>query len=276
MPEFIQNNLTTLILIAIIVGFIIYQVIKYLNNRKAAASGEDLKHLQEEVGKSFPDQSGYQMVYAHYEHTETYGRTTKTTYYRYVVAFQGETMWVFPMGRDKKTKQIQVGRPATYTPDDLGKISASIDEKDGTVKGMDVELYNKSGESIVQFRADATNLRKTKFYPVNLLQPEACQAFRDFITPLAQRVAGENTELEAQMQQDAKESYGTFGIIISVIGAIVGLFFAPVGLLICVAGLAVAARGAMKGAKKKTGLIVSGVCVVLMLAWTAMWLKLGM
>lgn len=268
MPELILNNLNYIIWPLVVLGIAAYCLVKRNNNRKAAESGEDLNRLRQKVASLFTDAGDLSVVYAHYEQTEHYGRTTKTTYYRYAVAFRGEALWVFPLGVDKKTREYQVAKPMTLGPDNLGRVAVTTSEKNGAVKSVDAHLYNKDGKSIIQFTVDAKNLRTSRYYPVNILQQEGCDAFYCFITPLAQQVSSENTALEAKMEQDAKEANGTLALTISIVGAVIGFFFAPVGLVISAVGLAIAVRGRMQGARKNTGLIVSGVITVVLAVWS--------
>lgn len=199
----------------VIIGALVYRfALKPNKNRQAAQAGEDKKAVRQAVEKVLNGAGDYKLAYAHWEERESYGRGVKTTFYRYAAAFQGETLWVVPLGIDKKTRQVQAGRPAMLTSDYLGRAKVKKKEKNGTVNQVEVMLADKQGKTIVELTVDAENLRKNRWFPVNILQEEECAAFDRFITPLAQRVAGENAALEAQIEARDKESYGTMGAIV--------------------------------------------------------------
>lgn len=260
-----MENIVPILLWVVIIGAVIYQVfIKKNNNRKAAQSGEDKARVRQAVEPLLREAGNFQLAYAHWEEQESYARTVKTTYYRYAAAFQGEMLWVIPLGIDKKTREVQAGEPMPFTAAKLGKVAVKTKEKDGAVKRLEVELCDKQGHAIIQLFVDAENLRKSRWYPVNILQQEECEAFRRFIEQLAQRVASENPGVDALLEAEAKESLGIFGAGISIIGAILGLFLAPLGAVLCLLGLIVSLVAKLKGAKGKKSLIISVVCMLWM------------
>ena len=257
----------------VIIAALVYRfVLKPNRNRQAAQAGEDKNAVRQAVEKVLNGVGDYKLVYAHWEERESYGRGVKTTYFRYAAAFQGETLWVVPLQIDKKTRQVQAGRPGMLTPDYLGRAKVKKTEKDGTVKRVEVMLADKKGKTIVELTVEAENLRKNRWFPMNILQEEECAAFDRFITPLAQRVAGENAALEAQIEAQDKESFGVMGAIVSVVGALIGtVFYPPLGAILCAGGLILSIIGAVKGAKGKAGLIISVIGTV----WTVgFWLHI--
>lgn len=253
----------SIILWVLIIGWIVYTfVIKKGQNRKAAQTGEDLARVKQAVDPLLGGAGGYKLAYAHWEEQESYGRTVRTTYYRYAAVFQEQTLLLFPLGIDKKTRQVQAGQPAVLTPDVLGKVTVQTKEKEGSVSHVEVWLGDKEGHVIAQLYVDAENLRKNRWFPVNIAQQEQCEAFQRFITALAQRVAAENPDVDAKMAAEARESFGTLGTILSIAGAVSGLLFPPLGAVLCLIGLILSVIGQIKGVKKKTGLIISIVCAV--------------
>ena len=258
----------------IIAGALVYRfVIKKNKNRKAAESGEDMKLVRQAVEPLLRQVGDCKVVYAHREEQSSYGRTVRTTYYRYAVAFQSDTLWVIPLGVDKKAHTVQMGQPITLNPANLGKITVTTKEKDGAVNHVKVWLANKEGHQIEEVVVDAENLRKSKWFPLNIVQDEECEAFHRFITQLAQRVASENPGVDALIEAETNEGLMTFGAIASVIGVVLGFFVAPVGLVICLVGLIMGIVSKARGAKKKAGLIVSIVCFAVMAPFTVFFFK---
>lgn len=216
-----MDYLPSVILWVVIIGWIVYTfVIKRGLNRKAAQTGEDLTRVKQAVGPLLGGASSYKLAYAHWEKQESHGRSVRTTYYRYAAVFQEQTLLLFPLGFDKNTGQVQAGQPAVLTPDVLGKVTVQTKEKEGSVSHVEVWLGDKEGHVISQLYVDAENLRKSRWFPVNILQQERCEAFHHFITALAQRVAAENPDVDAKMAAEARESVGTLGTVLSVAGAV--------------------------------------------------------
>ena len=253
----------SIILWVAIIGWLVYTfVIKKGNNRKAAQTGEDLARVKQAVSSMSNGASGYKLAYAHWEEQESYGRTVRTTYFRYAAVFQEQTLLLFPLGIDKKTGQIQAGQPAVLTPEVLGKVTVQTKEKEGSTSRVEVWLGDKEGRSIAQLYVDAENLRKNRWFPVNIAQQDQCDAFQHFITALSHRVAAENPDVDEKIAAESREGLGTLGAILSAAGAVAALFFPPFGAVVCLIGLIMSIVGKVKGAKKNLALIVSIVCAV--------------
>lgn len=248
---------------AAVIGVIIYYVfVKKSRNRKDAESGADKERVKQAAGQMLVGAGDYGQVYAHWEKQESYGRTVKTTYFRYAAAFQGQTLWIFPLQIDKHTREVRADRPMTLTPQNLGKVTVRVKEKDGVVSRVDAWLGDKQGHDIVELYVDAENLRKNRWFPVNILQQEECGAFLRFITALAQQVAGENPDIDAVIAAEASKSYGTIGAGLSIAGAVGGIIFPPFGAVLGLIGLFLAVVGKKKGDTGKKCLIISIVCAV--------------
>lgn len=268
-----MEYLPSLIVWVVIIGAVVYNVfIKKSKNRAAARSGEDLERVRQAARQYLATADNPTIVYAHWEKQESYGRSVRTTYYRYAVAFQGQTMWVFPLHVDKKTHQVQAAEPMTLTAEKLGKVTVTTTEKDGAPSRLDVWLGDKQGHVIVQLYVDAEHLSKSRWYPLNILQTEECAAFGRFITPLAQRVAGENPDVDAKLAAEANASVGRLGMGVSIAGIVASFLFPFVGIPVCLLGLILSIVSKVKGAKKKY-LLVSGACMVASLAYGAFFLK---
>lgn len=261
-----MEYLPSILLWAVIIGAVVYFVfIKKSQNRKAAQSGEDKARVKQVIGKLLEGMGDHKVAYAHWEEQESYGRSVKTTYFRYAAAFQGETLLVFPLGIDKKTREVQAGKPMILTPEQLGKVTVQTKERNGALRRVEVWLGDKQGHVITQLYVDAENLRSSRWYPVNIEQQEECEAFARFINALAQTVADQNPGVDALMAAESNQGLGTLGAIVSAIGALGGTFFPPAGVVICAIGLIMCAVSKAKGAKGVKSLVISIICA----AWIA-------
>lgn len=252
---------------ALIVGAVVwYYAVKRSNNLKAAQSGEDKESLRRAVEPLLGGDGDYRILYSHWEETEHYGRTTRITYYRYAIAFKDRMLCVFPLNIDKKTQEIRASQPTVFTPENLGKVTVITNQKNGEVKHMDIWLYDKQGATLSELDVDAENLRKTRYFPVNISQKEECAAFESFMNSFTQSVSAANPGIEDVIKANNKMGtatlFGVFGAILSITGAIAGIFFPPVGIVLALAGLALSILGKVKGAESKVALIISIFCFV--------------
>lgn len=261
-----EDWMTSIIWLLIVGAVICYYVVKGSTNRKATQSGEDKERLRRAVEPLLGGDGDYRILYSHWEKSEYYGRTTRITYYRYAIAFKDRMLCVFPLNIDKKTREIRASQPTVFTPENLGKVTVITNQKNGEVKHMDIWLYDKQGATLTELDVDAENLRKTRYFPVNIAQKEECAAFESFMNSFVQSVAAANPGIEdvikANNKAGAATSFGIFGAILSITGAIAGIFFPPVGIILALAGLALSIVGKVKGAKGKAALIISIFCFV--------------
>lgn len=246
----------------VIVGIVGGNLFKFIRNRKAAQSGEDKARLCNAADMLQGKDGNNPILFAHWEERESYGRTVKTTYFRYVVSFQDEMLYVAPLYIDKKTRQMQMGQLTIYTADQLGKIEVTSRQKNGAADHLEIVLDDKKGQTLFQFHVDAKNTRKNRFYPVNILQYEECAAFERFINALAQRVAAENPGIDEIIKANGNEGFGVIGAIVSVIGAVISFFFPPAGIFLGLIGLCLAIVTRIKGARGIAPLIISIICFI--------------
>ena len=254
-----KNPMTTWIVIAFFAIVALLTFIKYRKNLAALETGEDMEKLKEAIRKVLPGESGYKVVYAHWQRSESYGRRTTTYYYSYGIAFDADRMFIVPLKFDKD--QILPQQPALVTKDNVGVLEVNETRKQDLLSQVSVVLRNKNGESPVEFDVDVKNLRSDRFHHFNIRQQEECEAFSRFIAPLAQTVTAENGELREKMAHDAiesgKKSSKTMGIlsiafcwifIAGIIFSVIGLLSAPKpketggkavpGFILCCVGLA--------------------------------------
>ena len=258
-----MEYLPSLILWLFLIGAAVYQFgIKKGNNRKAAQAGQDKERVKTAVAPFLSD-SGAPIVYAHWEEQESYAKTIKTTYYRYAVAFQDMTLTIFPLGIDKKTHQVQVGRPAVFAPETLGKVKVTAKEKEGQVTRLEIWLGDKEGHALQQLTVDGENLNKSRWFPMNILQHEECQALQSFLTSLTQRVAAENPGIDEKIQAENNQGLGIFGAGVSIVGTVFSIFLPPLGILLALIGWAMTLWSKHKGAKGNVCLIINIICAVI-------------
>ncbi|MDE7172016.1 MAG: hypothetical protein K2O11_09135 [Oscillospiraceae bacterium] len=273
-----MEYIPSILLWTVVIGALVYNfAIKKNQNRKEAQAGEDKQRVKRAVEPLLSGAWNFKLVYAHREERESYVRifktTYKTTYYRYAVAFQDQTLCVIPLGIDKKTRQIQADKPSVLSPDKLGKVSVKAAEKNGAVSQVKVWLSDKQGHTIINLTVDAESLRKNRWFPVNIAQQKECEAFHRFATALARQVAKENPGIDAVIEAESGAALGVVGAALSIGGVVGGIFAPAFGMIPCVLGLILAIVGKAKGAKGKTCLIISVTCAILMAVYWPVYLN---
>lgn len=247
--------------------------VKNSRNHKAAQSGTDKANLRSAAAPLLKELGADHLLYAHWEEREHFGRGVRTTFYRYGLTFQDQTLYVLPMKVNKRTREIQPGQVIPLTPSALGKIGVRTKEANGALRQLALHFYDKEGRTLLQLTVDAQTLRKNRWYPLNILQQEECEALHRFILPLAQRVEAENPGMDALLEAHAKEGFGVIGLIFAALGAFFVLFFPPAGIITALVGLALALWGKLRGAKSNKGLIISVLCFAWTLAFTWIYIK---
>ena len=197
-----------------------------------------MEKLKAAVRKVLPNESGYKVVFAHYERSESYGRRTTTYYYSYGIAFDATRMFIIPLKFEKG--QILPQQPALLTSENIGVAEVSETRKQDQLKEVYMTIRNKNGENPLEFYVTARNLQSDRFHHFNILQQEECEAFARFAGTLAQTVTSENGELRERMANEAiasgSKTSKTLGIlsivfcwlfIAGIILGIIGLISAP-------------------------------------------------
>lgn len=230
-----KNPYAVLLVVAFVVIFAIYSFVKRQKNMAALQTGEDMEKLKEAIRKVLPGESGYKVVYAHYERSETYGRRTTTYYYSYGIAFDSTRMFIIPLKFDKD--QILPQSPALLTSENIGVAEVKEVKKQDQLKEVYMTIRNKDGQNPVEFYVTTQNLKSDRFHHFNILQQEECEAFARFAGTLSQKVTAENGELRERMANEAiasgSKSSKTMGIL-SIIFCwffIVGIIFGIIGLI---------------------------------------------
>ena len=259
--------------VVVIAAIALFFIIQRNNNLKNAQTGADKARVRMAAEALFGQGGNHQTLYAHWETRESYGRTVKITYYRYLVTYRENSICVAPLYIDKTTRQMQVAPPSVYTSENLGKISVKTKQKNGSVKRIELCFSNKKGQTLLQLRIDAENLRSNRYFPLNILQQEECSAFEPFVNSMAQRIDAENPDVDGLIKAYNNSSLGFIGAIVSVIGAVAAFPAPPSGIVVALVGLILSIVSKVKGSTNKWHLPASIACMVLAAIFFIMSLK---
>ena len=230
-----------LVVVGVIVVITAYVLIKKRVNLKKAAGGEDLRQLEEAASQVLPGESGYRVVYGHWQRSEHCGRRTTTYYYSYALAFDASRLWVIPFKYEAGI--IDPGRPLLLTSDMVGAVEFQNNESKGRLWRVSLTLRDKEGKDFLNCCVDAENTREDRFHHLNIIQEEGCAQFSRFISSFAGETARLNPDMEARManklaadaaaQGKRTRTMGIIGLVLfmipifSIIFGGIGLFCAP-------------------------------------------------
>ncbi len=220
---------------AVVAIIFVYNKIKQNRNTQLASTGEDMERLKQLVAGALPGESGYTVAYAHHEDVTYYGRSRRTTYYTYALAFDTSRLFVIPMGYENNAPRM--GRPMLLTADAIGTAAVEPLRKNGELMSVSVRFSDKDGRSPLVFEVDALNTREDRFHHFNIYQPGECEQFFAHVSGVSDTVKRDNTELEARLKREEYErsskSARTLGImgLATFFTGIIGLIFGGVGLL---------------------------------------------
>lgn len=252
------------ILIAILVVWVVYSIVRRRRNLSAAQEGTDMARLKEIVAKALPNESGYQVICARYERSTHSGRTTTIYHYTYAVAFDAIRMWVIPLGFEKDNIRFQT--PILITGAELGLVAVTEKRKQAQLSRINVKLRDKEGDSPLEFYADAQFLEIDRFHHFNISQQEVLERFADFIRSFAQKVNSENEDLRERMANEALTQSRKRSKLLGIL-SILGCWSSLVGIILAVIGLIVAPKPSATGGKPESGFILC--CVGLGLSLVA-------
>lgn len=223
-------------LVVIIAIWLIGGRMKENKNRGLAQSGADMERLKQAIARVLPqEESGYQVAYAHWEDVQHYGRSTRTTYYTYGVAFGNDKLWVVPLGYNKE--EIRPSAPACFTSENTGVLDVEPRMKNETLTNLKLTLRDKNGANPTYLEFEPMNTRKDRFHHVNIAQQQECEQLLQFAQTLSGTVDQEHEGLKDRMQNDSilqsKKSSRTLGIlgILFCWTCFVGLIFGGIGWL---------------------------------------------
>ena len=244
------------------IGIVIFffMQLKEKKNKQLAASGEDKARLKAVADRLFAGIEDCHSLYGHYEEVEHYGRSTRTTYYRYLLAHDSQRLWVAPL--DFQQGSILPAQPVQITKEDLGKATVDVrTSKDGTPYRVDFTLYGKDGKQIVQACATSENLRESSYYPVNILQEEEVARFGRFMTEFVNAVNQENQEFIADLERQANKNAGKGAMIMAIGGIIIGILLPIAGIIMGAVAMFMAPKKEDNFGKMPASRIMCIVCI---------------
>ena len=245
---------------AIGIAIFIYMQIKEKQNKSKAESGEDKARLKAVSDRLFAGVPDCHALYGHYEDVQHYGRSTRTTYYRYLLAHDSQRLWIAPL--DFQQGSILPGQVVEITKDDLGKASVQVrSAKDGATTRVEFTLYDKTGKQIIQAWASSENLRESRYYPVNIFQEEECTRFGQFMTTFANEVNQENASLNEELNRQANKSAGKGSVILSIIGIVVGIMMPICGIVMGAIAIFMAPKKEDNFGKTPASRILGAICI---------------
>lgn len=245
---------------AIGIVIFIFMQLKEKKNKRLAESGEDKARLKDVASRVFAGVEDCHALYGHYEDVQHYGRSTRTTYYRYLLAHDSKRLWVAPL--DFQQGSILPGQPVEITKDDLGKATVDVHTaKDGSTSRVDFTLYGKDGKQIIQACATAENLRESSYYPVNIFQEEECARFGRFMTEFSNQVNQENKALNEEMERQANKNAGKGAMIMAIGGIIIGILLPIAGIIMGAVAMFMAPKKEDNFGKTPASRIMGIVCI---------------
>lgn len=172
----LSGSLSTGQMIAIAVAVIavaaVYVLVKDKRNAKKAETGEDKQRVKEILGEFVPDMEQYTPAYAVWQVTKYYGKRSETAYYYYAIAFHDDRLHVVQL--ENSTGVIRGANSFTVEKQCVGMVNS--------FKGANwATFYDEEGDEIVTLMVNKENLKDDSFHPVNIIQPEASEAFQAFV-----------------------------------------------------------------------------------------------
>lgn len=146
----------------------VYVLVRDKINKKKASTGEERETLWNLLQRAVPDVQNYTRAYACWEWTTYQGKTRKTTYWYYGIAFNSEQLFVVPLscaGGDISYSEAFCIRKA-----DLGMVNSKPN-------AAWAEFYDKNLNEIISLSVFGENLKDDKYHPLNILQEEEAKKF---------------------------------------------------------------------------------------------------
>lgn len=250
----------------VIAAIFVYVHFKGKANLKKAASGEDKARFEEAIRKAMGElmnDGNYTIAYSHWEDVQYRGRTTKTTYYHYGLAFDDTRLWIMPLRFEKEL--IMPDKPALATGEMLGIVSVDsrTNKKTGKVVHVSATLNDKNGKKLVDLVVDEENTKEDRFHHLNMLQGEECEKFYHFISAMSSKVSQENSELPERLKAEENAKKAKNAMIEAIIGIVLAIIFPFVGIILGLCAIATAPKPKANGGKFGLPLILGIVATVL-------------
>lgn len=146
----------------------VYVLIRDKINKKKASTGEDRTALWNVLQKAVPDAQNCTKAYACWEWTTYQGKTRKTTYWYYGIAFNSEQLFVVPISCEGG--DISYSNAFCIRKADLGMVNSKPN-------AAWAEFYDKNLNEIISLSVFGENLKDDKYHPLNIIQEEEAEKF---------------------------------------------------------------------------------------------------
>lgn len=261
-----DDMMYVVILAVVIVAIFFYVHFKGKADLKKAATGEDKARFEEAIRKAMGElmnEGNYTIAYSHWEDVEYRGRTTKTTYYHYGLAFGDGKLWIMPLRFEKEL--IMPDKPVLATDEMLGMVNVTEykNKKTGKVTHVSATLNDKNGKKLVELTVDQQNTKEDRFHHLNMLQDEECEKFYQFISEMSGQVSQENADLPGKLKAEENAKKSKNAKIEAIVGLVLAVLFPFVGLILGLCAIATAPKPKATGGKMELPLILGIAATVL-------------
>lgn len=254
--------LGVVIMTVLTIIIVAYSTFKEKKDLKKAENGEDMAKLRAALLKLLPADQFWNVLYAHWEKKEYKGRTTRTYYYTYGVAFGEGGLYIAPLRFDIDD-DMEVSSPVLISRDVLGITKVKpVKDKNGELVSVEVELIGKDGTELAHLVADRDNTREDRYHPFNIVQGNECRLFAHFMEELAGQVTTENAGLEEELNQREVSQKGRRALILGILGIVFSFFFPIIGIPLGVIGMMTAPKPSRTGGRPGAPLIVSALAIL--------------
>lgn len=169
-------------MIGVVIMFVcigIFVFVKEHINEQKAKTGEDLAKVRLVLSRLLPDSTSYTTAYAFYKWSKYQGRSKRTWYYHYAIAFRPGELFVVPIQYAGGEVSAQ-SRGVLLTPENVGRVESD---------GAGPVIFGKDGQEICHFRVMAGYTNQGRYEPFNISQLEESKAFGTFIADFTRRVS---------------------------------------------------------------------------------------
>lgn len=261
-----DDYMYAIIFVVVVVGVFLYVHFKGKADLKKAATGEDKARFEDAIRKAMGElmnEGDYTIAYSHWEDVEYRGRTKKTTYYHYGLAFGGGRLWIMPLRFEKEL--IMPDKPVLATGEMLGMVNVTEykNKKTGKVTHVSATLNDKNGKKLVQLTVDQQNTKEDRFHHLNMLQDEECEKFYQFISEMSGKVSQENADLPDKLKAEENAKKSKNARIEAIVGLVFAIIFPFIGIILGLCAIATAPKPKATGGKMELPLILGIAATVL-------------
>lgn len=178
-----ENGITSdgiamiIVIILFVVSFAIFMFIDFLHKKKGGNSKEK-KRIEELVAQAVPAGERVTTAYASWLTVESLPTKGKRIYryWWFAIGFNNERIYIVPISISDNGEKISSKGSVCIERSQLGLVN-------GRKNGNWVELYDKNQKKICTMRVEAYNTKGAAgTHMVDIAQPEAAKAFREFVS----------------------------------------------------------------------------------------------